>query len=55
VNSVNPGRTRTRMRAQAFPGEDPATLPEPTHVLAPFLFLLGAEGAGITGQRVDAQ
>ena len=55
VNSVNPGRTRTRMRAQAFPGEDPATLPEPTHVLAPFLFLLGAEGGGITGQRVDAQ
>jgi NAD(P)-dependent dehydrogenase (short-subunit alcohol dehydrogenase family) len=55
VNSVNPGRTRTRMRAQAFPGEDPATLPEPTHVLAPFLFLLGAQAAGITGQRVDAQ
>ncbi len=27
VNSVDPGRTRTRMRAQAMPGEDPETLP----------------------------
>ena len=28
VNCVDPGRTRTAMRAQAAPGEDPATLPE---------------------------
>ncbi|SKA28576.1 SDR family NAD(P)-dependent oxidoreductase [Consotaella salsifontis] len=27
VNSVNPGATRTAMRAQAMPGEDPKTLP----------------------------
>ena len=27
VNAVNPGATRTRMRAKAFPGEDPMTLP----------------------------
>ena len=26
---IDPGRTRTRMRAQAFPGEDPATLKTP--------------------------
>jgi NAD(P)-dependent dehydrogenase (short-subunit alcohol dehydrogenase family) len=29
ANIFNPGRTRTRMRAQALPGEDPATLPTP--------------------------
>jgi NAD(P)-dependent dehydrogenase (short-subunit alcohol dehydrogenase family) len=27
VNLLNPGPTRTKMRAQAFPGEDPNTLP----------------------------
>ena len=34
VNSVNPGATRTAMRAQAMPGEDPATLPHPSQVAA---------------------
>jgi NAD(P)-dependent dehydrogenase (short-subunit alcohol dehydrogenase family) len=26
---LNPGAVRTQMRAEAFPGEDPATLPAP--------------------------
>lgn len=34
VNSVNPGATRTSMRAQAMPGEDPSALPEPAEVAA---------------------
>lgn len=29
---LNPGPIRTRMRAEAFPGEDPATLPAPEEV-----------------------
>jgi len=32
VNLFNPGPTRTRMRAQAMPGEDPMTLPPPEAV-----------------------
>ena len=32
VNLVNPGPTRTAMRATAFPGEDPLTLPPPEHL-----------------------
>jgi NAD(P)-dependent dehydrogenase (short-subunit alcohol dehydrogenase family) len=32
VNLFNPGPTRTRMRAQLMPGEDPATLPAPEEV-----------------------
>ncbi|WP_165220777.1 SDR family NAD(P)-dependent oxidoreductase [Affinirhizobium pseudoryzae] len=32
VINVNPGATRTAMRAQAMPGEDPATLPHPSEV-----------------------
>ncbi|MCT8998958.1 SDR family NAD(P)-dependent oxidoreductase [Chelativorans intermedius] len=34
VNAVNPGATRTAMRAQAMPGEDPETLPHPSEVAA---------------------
>ena len=33
VNLFNPGPTRTRMRAQAMPGEDPMTL-DPPHKVA---------------------
>ncbi len=33
---LNPGRTRTKMRAEAAPGEDPATLPPPSEI-APFI------------------
>ncbi len=34
VNSVDPGATRTAMRAQAVPGENPMTLPHPSEIAA---------------------
>jgi NAD(P)-dependent dehydrogenase (short-subunit alcohol dehydrogenase family) len=37
VNSVNPGATRTAMRAQAMPGENPDRLPHPSDVAAKIL------------------
>ena len=55
VNSVNPGRTRTHMRARAYPGEDPATVPPPESILGTFYYLLGPASAGITGRRFDCQ
>lgn len=54
-NSVNPGATRSPMRAKAFPGEDAAKLTAPEAVLAPFLYLLGPDSRGVTGCRFDAQ
>ena len=39
ANLVNPGPTRTRMRAKAFPGEDPASLKPPEHVAETFVRL----------------
>jgi NAD(P)-dependent dehydrogenase (short-subunit alcohol dehydrogenase family) len=39
ANMVNPGPTRTRMRAQAFPGEDPATVKAPEDVTPTFVRL----------------
>jgi NAD(P)-dependent dehydrogenase (short-subunit alcohol dehydrogenase family) len=55
VNSVNPGRMRTAMRAAAYPAEDPNTVPTPESVSGPFLYLLSARGRGIDGQFIDAQ
>ncbi|MGK6312737.1 SDR family NAD(P)-dependent oxidoreductase [Neorhizobium sp. DT-125] len=43
VNIVNPGATRTAMRAQAMPGEDPETLPHPSEVAEKILFLASPE------------
>lgn len=40
INCVNPGATRTTMRAQAMPGEDPQTLPSPQEVAAKIVHLL---------------
>jgi NAD(P)-dependent dehydrogenase (short-subunit alcohol dehydrogenase family) len=39
ANLINPGATRTNMRAKAFPGEDPASLPAPEEVVPLFLEL----------------
>ncbi|MGQ0672828.1 MAG: SDR family NAD(P)-dependent oxidoreductase [Hyphomicrobium sp.] len=49
VNIVNPGAMRTAMRAKAFPGEDPKTLPGPAEV-APFVVGLTMPELKTTGQ-----
>ena len=55
VNSINPGRMRTAMRAAAYPAEDPNSLPAPGAMTGPFLYLLSAQGRGIDGGYFDAQ
>ena len=42
VNLINPGATRTSMRAQAFPGEDPDTLKTPESITGLFVDLAEA-------------
>jgi NAD(P)-dependent dehydrogenase (short-subunit alcohol dehydrogenase family) len=37
ANIVDPGVVRTRMRAQAFPGEDPERLPPPDAITEAFV------------------
>lgn len=54
VNSVNPGATRTAMRALAMPGENPDTLPRPADVAARILPLAFAETV-VTGQLFDVR
>ena len=52
---VDPGATRTRMRARAYPGEDPASVKEPA-VVAARIVALAVEGfdAGYF-ERIDGQ
>lgn len=55
VNCINPGATRTRMRATAFPAEDPSTIKMPEDIMPLYLYLMGNDSEGITGQSMDAQ
>lgn len=52
INSINPGATLTHMRAQAMPGEDPATLNTPADVAAQILMMAGKD-LDRTGQIFD--
>lgn len=55
VNSIDPGAVRTAMRAKAYPGEDPNALPRPEEILTVYLYLMGPDSRGTTGQRTSAQ
>jgi NAD(P)-dependent dehydrogenase (short-subunit alcohol dehydrogenase family) len=55
VNALNPGPTRTAMRAAAYPDEDPLTLPRPDEIMEAFVYLASDESLGITGKSLDAQ
>ncbi|WP_064602774.1 YciK family oxidoreductase [Photobacterium sp. J15] len=55
VNAINPGGTRTGMRAQAFPAEDPAQLKTPADIMPLYLYLMAPEGRDVHGQCIDAQ
>jgi NAD(P)-dependent dehydrogenase (short-subunit alcohol dehydrogenase family) len=54
VNLLNPGATRTDMRAAAMPGEDPLTLPAPDEI-APAFLELASPACTRHGEIVDAQ
>jgi NAD(P)-dependent dehydrogenase (short-subunit alcohol dehydrogenase family) len=55
VNCLNPGGTRTNMRASAYPGENPMSLKTPRDIMPLYLWLMSAESRGTTGQSLDAQ
>jgi NAD(P)-dependent dehydrogenase (short-subunit alcohol dehydrogenase family) len=55
VNAINPGGTRTNMRAHAYPAEDPNTLKPPLDIMPLYLYLMGNDSADVNGQSLDAQ
>lgn len=55
VMSINPGGTRTAMRRDAYPAEDPQTQPTAESLLPAYLALFSAEGQKFHGQALDAR
>ena len=53
--AVNPGGTRTGMRAAAFPDEDPMTLPSAETIAEAFLRIAALEPSEINGKSIDAR
>ncbi len=55
VNSLNPGGTRTGMRKEAYPAEDPNSLPTPADLMPVYLYLFSEEAQQIHGKAIDAR
>ncbi|WP_194757530.1 YciK family oxidoreductase [Aliidiomarina indica] len=55
VNVINPGATRTMMRAKAYPAEDSKKLKTPADIMPVYLFLMSDDAKQITGESLDAQ
>lgn len=55
ANSINPGATRTDMRAKAYPGENPLANPLPAEIMPVYLYLMGGDSVEINGKALNAQ
>lgn len=55
VNCINPGGTRSKMRAGAFPEENPQLLKTPADIMPLYLWLMGDDSRHETGKTFDAQ
>jgi NAD(P)-dependent dehydrogenase (short-subunit alcohol dehydrogenase family) len=51
VNSINPGATRTQMRAAAYPAENPVDVKSPEELMPLYLYLMSADSNGISGKQ----
>jgi NAD(P)-dependent dehydrogenase (short-subunit alcohol dehydrogenase family) len=55
ANSLNPGGTRTQMRAEAYPDENPERNPTPEQIMPVYLYLMGPDSADKNGVAFDAR
>lgn len=54
-NCINPGPVKTKMRLEAYPAEDRDALKKPEEILAAYVYLLGPDSKGVTGESFDIQ
>lgn len=54
-NCINPGPVRTKMRLEAYPAEDRDALLTPEEIVSAYVYLLGPDSRGVTGQSIDIQ
>jgi NAD(P)-dependent dehydrogenase (short-subunit alcohol dehydrogenase family) len=55
VHCINPGGTRTAMRAKAYPGEDPMTMPAPEAHMPLYRYLVSSLSQNFNGVSWDAR
>ncbi|MCP9266895.1 YciK family oxidoreductase [Xenorhabdus bovienii] len=55
INCINPGGTRTGMRASAFPDENATKLKIPAEIMPVYLYLMGDDSLSDSGISFDAQ
>ena len=55
VNSIDPGAVRSDLRIKVYPGTDPSEWALPEDIMSPYLYLMGPDSKGVTGQAFDAQ
>ncbi|WP_144393587.1 YciK family oxidoreductase [Pleionea sediminis] len=53
VNIINPGATRTKMRAAAFPAENPGDLKTADALMPLYTYLMAEDSKSVTNQRFD--
>ncbi|WP_404390007.1 YciK family oxidoreductase [Pseudoalteromonas phenolica] len=55
INCINPGATRTSMRASAFPGEDREKLKTAEDLMPTYLYLMADDSKDVNGESINAQ
>ena len=55
THCINPGGTRTAMRAMAYPGEDPASVPAPEEHMPLYRYLMSRFSQELHGLSIDAR
>ena len=55
VNSIDPGRVRTKMRAAAYPAEDPLSLVDAKDIMNAYLYLMSNDSLETKGESISAQ
>ena len=53
INSINPGASRTNMRATAYPAENPETVKETSELIPLYTYLMSDDSVGVNGQQFD--
>lgn len=55
TNAINPGATRTKMRASAYPAEEQEKLTSPEQIMPLYVYLMSNDSKGVNGKVLNAQ
>jgi len=55
VNAINPGATKTNMRASAYPAEDKEALATPADIMPLYVYLMTNDSLAVNGKTLKAQ